>query len=176
MKRHITSIVSAALVALTLIGCKPTEKNYKAAYDAANAKREQAAAEQMRPATGLLSDDGPQMKVVEGDTIYVDRQRLRDLDGKTMTGKWAVAVGVFKMDTNAKASVEAMKQKGFSDAAVAKVGGQRFYVMLRQCRDPRFRHHLLEGVPSGLSRLSLRRPPRRSRPDCPLIRNPDPTT
>lgn len=129
MKRHITSIVSAALVALTLIGCKPTEKNYKAAYDAANAKREQAAAEQMRPATGLLSDDGPQMKVVEGDTIYVDRQRLRDLDGKTMTGKWAVAVGVFKMDTNAKASVEAMKQKGFSDAAVAKVGGQRFYVI-----------------------------------------------
>lgn len=129
MKRHVLHYVSAALVALTLIGCKPTENNYKSAYDAAKAKREQAAAEQMRPATGLLSDDGPQLRILDGDSIFVDRQRLRTPDGKPMPGKWAVAVGMFKMDTNAKATVDAIKQNGFPDAVVAKASGQRFYAL-----------------------------------------------
>ena len=69
--------ISAAMVALMFVGCKPTENNYKAAYDAAVSKRQEVAKEQMRPASGLMSDDGPQLRVVDGDSVYVLRERSR---------------------------------------------------------------------------------------------------
>lgn len=125
--RHILISISAALAALIFVGCKPTENNYRAAYDAALAKRQQAAEEQMRPATGLLSDDGPQMRVIDGDTLYVTRERLRLADGSEPQGKWAVAVGMFKMDTNAKAAASAVRDKGFTGATHVKTTGGRYY-------------------------------------------------
>ena len=130
MKRKIMICISAALAALMFVGCKPTEKNYKAAYDAALAKRQEAAAEQMRPATGLLSDDGPQLRVVDGDTVYVLKERIRMLDGAQVPGHWAVAVGVYKMDTNAKASAADLRAKGFPKALVARAGGAKYYTVV----------------------------------------------
>ena len=107
------------MVALMFVGCKPTEKNYKAAYDAALARRQEAAKEQMRPAPGVL-------RVVEGASVYVLRERLRLLDGTRLPGKWSVCVGVFKMDTNAKAAVEDMRAEGYMDAVVAKASGSPY--------------------------------------------------
>lgn len=129
MRRYLICLASAAAVALAFVGCKPTEQGYRAAYDAAKAKREQVAAEQMRPATGLLSDEGPQLRVVDGDSLFVDKVRLRALDGSRLAGKWAVAIGVFKMDTNAKATVEAVREQGFPNAVAAKAQGGRYYAL-----------------------------------------------
>lgn len=115
----------------TLIGCKPTEANYKSAYDSALQKREQAAKEQMRPATGLLSDDGPQLRILNGDSIYVDHVRLLREDGSHFSnGKWAIAVGKFKMDTNAKSSAKAIVEKGFPEAVMAKASGGRYFTII----------------------------------------------
>lgn len=125
-------MISAAVAALMLVvaaGCKPTEKNYKAAYDAAVQKRQQAADEQMRPATGLLSDDGPQRRVVDGDTVYVLRERILALDGSALSGKWGVAVGVFKIDTNAKAAASDLRGQGCPGAIPAKARGGKFYTL-----------------------------------------------
>ena len=58
---------------------------------------------------------------------YVLRERLRLLDGTRLPGKWSVCVGVFKMDTNAKAAVEDMRAEGYMDAVVAKASGSRYY-------------------------------------------------
>lgn len=121
--------ISAAMVALMFVGCKPTENNYKAAYDAAVSKRQEVAKEQMRPATGLMSDDGPQLRVVDGDSVYVLRERLRTLDGERIPARWLVAVGVYKMDTNAKASVGALHAGGFPEAFAAKATGGRHFAV-----------------------------------------------
>lgn len=122
-------IVCAAFVAHTFISCKTTEKNYKAAYDAALSKREQAAKEQMRPASGLLSDDGPMLKVVNGDTLFVSNDRVFNLDGSRNTARYFLAIGVFKMDTNARAGAEALKNEGFPKAAAMKAPGGRFFTI-----------------------------------------------
>lgn len=127
--------VSAALVALTLVGCKPTENNYKQAYDAALQKRQQAAEEQMRPASGLLSDDGPQLRVVDGDSIYVLSQRLVLFDGSRLPGRWALAVGAFKMDTNAKASASDMADNGYKKAVAAKGADGKWYTVITTSTD-----------------------------------------
>lgn len=113
-----------------LAGCKPTENNYRKAYDAARAKREAAAAENMLPATGLLSDDGPQLRVWKGDTVFVDRQLLRDAKGSKAPEEWYVAVGVYKMHTNAEANAERLAAGGWKDAAAYKSGGDRWYAVV----------------------------------------------
>lgn len=117
------------MAALMLVSCKPTEKNYRTAYDAALRKRAEVAEQQMRPATGLLSDDGPQLRVVDGDSVFVLRERLRHLDGSRPGGHWAVAVGVFKIDTNAKASASDLAAAGWKSAMPAKVPGGDFYAL-----------------------------------------------
>lgn len=129
MKIRYSIIVSAATAALMLVGCKPTEKNYRTAYEAALQKREQAAREQMRPATGLLSDDGPQLRMLGNDSVYVQKERMFTLDGKRLRGGWAVAVGLFKIDTNAKASARDLQTAGISRAFPAKVSGGRYYAV-----------------------------------------------
>lgn len=121
--------MSAALAALMFVGCKPTEKNYKEAYDAALARRREAAAEQMRPATGLLSDDGPQLRVMDGDSVFLLRERLYELDGSPVRGRWSVAVGLFRMDTNAKAAAGILRQKGFHEAKAVKSKGGKYYAV-----------------------------------------------
>lgn len=128
-KINITKCIGAAIVALMFVGCKPTEANYKKAYDAALAKREKVAQEQMRPATGLMSDYGPQLRVVDGDTIYVVNEMLRFEDGIKPSGRWAVAVGLFKMDTNAKASASDLRELGFPEAVMGRAQGDKYYTL-----------------------------------------------
>lgn len=122
--------ISAAIVALMFISCKPTENNYRKAYDAAQAKREQAAAEQMRPASGLLSDDGPSLKVIDGDSIYVLRERLRLPDGKKPAGEWGIAVALFKMSTNAVATAENLRAEGWDEAVNVNASRDRHYTII----------------------------------------------
>ena len=88
----------ACVASVLLTGCKPTERNYRAAYDAALAKRQAEAELRMLPASGLMSDDGPQLKIVNGDSLYVVKERLKAAPGDTLPSSgWAVGVGVYKI-------------------------------------------------------------------------------
>lgn len=121
----------ASVLVLLLAGCKPTEKNYRSAYDAAKAKREAANAEAMIPATGLLSDDGPQMRIMEGDTLFIANDRLRRVpvnDSVPQLDTYNVAVGVYKMNTNARASAVRLEDKGYR-AHAAQTTGDRWYTI-----------------------------------------------
>ncbi|MDE7412268.1 MAG: SPOR domain-containing protein [Muribaculaceae bacterium] len=127
MKKELI-ILGASL--LLLVGCKPTENNYRSAYEAAKNKREAANAEAMMPATGLLSDDGVMRKVVDGDTVYVSRDRLRrDSVSSRILNTYNVAVGVFKMNTNARAQAAALREAGYKDAIAVETTGDRWYTI-----------------------------------------------
>ena len=117
------------LALLVLAGCKPTERGYQQAYDAAKQKREQVQRENMLPAEGLQSDEGPQQRVISGDTVYVDRQRLRTEEGQPLPKSWYVAVGVYKMNTNAKANAARLREKGWKEAQAVKGQQGRWYTM-----------------------------------------------
>lgn len=133
MKKIISAIMSAALVALMFIGCKPTERNYQQAYDAALRQREKAVQEQMLPATGLLSDDGPQLRIVDGDSIFVLRERIfREGERHPLSG-WAVAVGKYKMATNARANAETLREEGVTEAIPVRAAAERWYAVAAVC-------------------------------------------
>ena len=109
-----------------LVGCKPTEKNYRAAYDAALNKRAQAA--ESVAADGLISDDAPRRIVIGGkDYSVIDENVKADSDDDTL-GKVLVAVARFKMPTNARAGAEALREKGYG-AVAARAMGEKWYII-----------------------------------------------
>lgn len=167
MKKKTVMIKSVALSVTLLFGfslltgCKPTEQGYRAAYDAAKQKREAAMAEMMIPASGLLSDDGPQRRVVDGDTLFVTKERVRDADGGRLP-LWLLAVGSFKMDTNAKAQASALG----GPATVARGEGDRWYCVADTASD-------LKGIISAQKRFMKKHPdyPYIGLPASPVIIN-----
>lgn len=122
------AIIATVMISV-LGGCKPVEKHYKSAYDAAIEKREAAMAEQMIPATGLLSDDGPQQRIVDGDTLFVVRERLSGYEGATVPRGWLIAVGQYKMNTNAIANVGDLQREGYKNAQAVRTTGGRWYAI-----------------------------------------------
>lgn len=129
MKRFFKYVVLSAFGMIFLSACKPTENNYRQAYDAAKAKREAANADAMIPASGLLSDDGTSLKIVNGDSLYVSRDRLRlDPENPDILKAYNVAVGVYKMNTNARAQAAALAEKGY-DAHAVMTTGDRWYAL-----------------------------------------------
>ena len=118
----------AALSAVVLAGCKPTEKNYREAYDAAVARREKSLADAGDDAVGLTTDDGPRTVVVDGDTLHILSRRLSPADGGGALHPVNVAVGEFSMNTNARSGAESLASRGYA-SRVARGEGDRWYTI-----------------------------------------------
>ena len=67
-KRIPIPVIAAGVLLLVAYGCKPTEKNYRAAYDAALAKRTKAAAE-LAEYPGLTDETTPRLTPVGADSV-----------------------------------------------------------------------------------------------------------
>ena len=95
-------------------GCKPTEKGYKTAYDAALNKRK-AALEDMNlqmQTSELQEIDGMQLKEVDGVKVFLMRQNLKPVEEATeIPGVYNVAVGMYKMSTNCLAQVKDLREE-----------------------------------------------------------------
>lgn len=126
MRKFRNIIIIAGIGAIALTACKPTEKNYRSAYDVAVNKREKAA--EALAADGLVAEDAPRSQVVGGDTLYFVNEVLKVDDGSTPLKALNVAVGVFKMNTNARSGALALKDKGY-DARAARALGDKWYIL-----------------------------------------------
>lgn len=119
------------LFLLLLMGaCKPTEKGYQAAYDAAREKRQAALADidVNIPAGAIQQVGGPQLKEVEGSQVYVQNLRLKAEGEPKPSGKYCVAVAQYKMPTNARAQATDLSNEGYT-AFVAKDTEGMYYTI-----------------------------------------------
>lgn len=112
-------------------GCKPTEKNYKAAYDAALAKRqaEQNDPDMNLPVSGYHTMDSPQVKRIGDKDYYYQFVRLRPLADSVKMHAYNVAVAVYKMPTNCEAQVADLRELGYNSFG-AKSADDRYYVLI----------------------------------------------
>lgn len=128
MKKILLTVALA--IVFFLPGCKPTEKGYKAAYDAALNKRE-AVKEDIDvdlPEGAIQSVDGPQLREVDGVKVYVYNLRIRPTeDGKKLPAEYNIAVGSYKMNTNCRAQVETLINEGYENAFEAKDADGMYY-------------------------------------------------
>lgn len=123
MKKTILCIGLLTLLA----GCKPTEKGYRQAYDAALAKRQQQI-ENSLPVEGLISDEAPRQIAVGEKKYRVSDEGIRVEGSEKMQRGVYVAVSAFKMPTNARAEAEALRKEGY-DANAARTISDRWYVV-----------------------------------------------
>ncbi|MCH5233323.1 MAG: hypothetical protein J1E78_06740 [Muribaculaceae bacterium] len=126
---YLLSIFATILVLLG--GCKPTERGYKAAYDAALNKREAARQEidVDLPLGAFQQVDGPQLRTFEGVEVYVMNQRITPVqDGSKLPGQYNVAIGEYKMVTNSRSQAADLKEEGM-DAFAAKTVDGKYYTI-----------------------------------------------
>lgn len=116
---------------LALTGCKPTEKNYKSAYDAALAKNkaEQTDPDLNLPSGGFQRLGEPEKRELDGITYLYKFQRLNPFESGIELQRYGVAVALYKMPTNCRAQVANLKEEGY-EAVGAKSSDGEFYVLL----------------------------------------------
>ena len=117
-------ILGASL--LVLPACKPSEKNYRAAYDIATSKKQ--AEEDDLAKEGLTSTDAPTMRIVEGDTLYFKSVPLSPENKKAKRYTYSLVVDQFKMPTHARSSAAVIREKGFEAEAAKSTGGRWFVI------------------------------------------------
>lgn len=161
--KKILIVIMFAMALLGFTGCKPTEKNYKAAYDAARQKRQavqEQDAELVIPGGVLQQADAPVARVIGGDTVRYIVERLKVIDGTEQTiHRYNVAVSKYKMKTNCSAQVSDLVSRGYEAFGARNVDGE-FYVIAgsydnlgeavafdRTFRE-RERNHVYSGLPS----------------------------
>ncbi|MCM1152939.1 MAG: SPOR domain-containing protein [Muribaculum sp.] len=136
MMKRIKTVLLIAAASLYIIGvggCKPTEKNYKAAYEAADAKR-RADLEQRGLGNMTLQNDlniSKRPVGEKGDSIWICHDLLTleadEISGLS-EGRYGVAVAMFRMPANANAMSEDLRSRGMK-AAVGKSGNGKWFVL-----------------------------------------------
>ncbi len=123
-----------SLVALGMLySCKPTEKGYRQAYEAAKSKRDKVDPEEALLTGGhkLLNEEATNWKVLAGDSLQVQHMFLKPTDGVEwpQKGPYRLAVAMFKMTTNANSMLDDLKKKGSLTPVVATDGKDRYYII-----------------------------------------------
>ena len=116
---------------VALGGCKPTEKNYKSAYDAAVAKRqaENNDPDLNLPADGYKRIGDPDKMTVNGKSYDYLFSRIMPLEEGRELKPYNVAVAVYKMPTNCVAQAQDLRSAGYQ-AFGGKTGDDRYYVII----------------------------------------------
>lgn len=143
-----------------LVGCKPTEKNYREAYEAAQSKKKQAEAA-LGIDVPLQQDNGISLRKIGNDSVWVSHELVKaepdDVDNsrrETMKGKYGIAISRYRMPTNAKAQMEDLRARGY-DAFLAGNGSDRWYVIIAVEEQMRDAAAKINELPIGQAPLTL---------------------
>lgn len=139
-----------AVTAMTLCAaCKPSEANYKMAYE--SAKQKQLTGDSLIDA-GLTDQQRPRLMVFGGDTLPV----VTDYVGYTKDGgadtnraivkRYCVVVGKFKQVFNARSMRERLNAQGYSNAFVLHNNMKDYFVIAASTRDHHEARMLLDSI------------------------------
>lgn len=103
---------------LLAAGCKPTERNYQAAYDAAQSHRQAAVADEAALSGGreLSRFEGPSLRRDGDREYYWQGVRVRpEGEGapEGAQGRYLVAVGKYRMASNPRAQSADLRSEGW---------------------------------------------------------------
>lgn len=113
--------------------CKPTEKNYRQAYEAAKAKREYVDpdADLMMGGHKLLDEESSNWKVLGTDTLEIRHFYMKPVGVEKWPneGPYRLAVAMFKMNTNANSLLADIKKRTTQHPVVATDSKDRHYII-----------------------------------------------
>ena len=140
MKKYSILLIAGAMAALSLGSCKPTETNYRQAYE--------AAAEQRRESTGLDSTIYGRIRnsavtswlVVNGDSLPMRKEYIGYTDGggssRDNVKRYNVVVGQFRQVFNAKQMRQRLIDNGYDSAMIVHTREPLYYVVTSTASTP----------------------------------------
>lgn len=133
MKTQIRIILTLFLLLPMLYSCKPTEKGYQQAYDAAKSKREQKDPDEDLLTGGhkLLSEEASNWRIIDADSLQLQHKFLKPVkDSKwPQAGPYRLAVAMFKMTTNANSMLADLKNGRSLTPVLATDGKDTYYII-----------------------------------------------
>lgn len=122
-------IAAVTVVAAIAVSCKPTEANYKAAYDIAQEARR---ADEYTSVAGFVREGDPVWRKVGNDSVLVKQQPLARLEGDSLQMRTLnVAIASYGMKANAVAHKNNLSSAGY-DARVLLNGDDKYLVIAAQ--------------------------------------------
>ncbi|MDE6741771.1 MAG: hypothetical protein K2J58_05525 [Muribaculaceae bacterium] len=133
MKTTIKALLMICLLGGLLPSCKPTEKGYRQAYEAAKSKREQKDPDEDLLTGGhkLLSEEASNWRVIAGDSLQLEHKFLKPVAGSAwpQSGPYRLAVAQLKMTTNANSMLSDLKKEGSLTPVIATDGKDTYYII-----------------------------------------------
>lgn len=133
MRIKIRVSLTLLLLFSVLYGCKPTEKGYRQAYEAAKNKREQKDPDEDLLTGGhrLLSEEASNWRVIDGDSLQLQHKFLKPIgDAKwPQEGPYRLAVAMLKMTTNANSMLADLRKGRSLTPVVASDGKDTYYII-----------------------------------------------
>ncbi len=130
LSKVILSCLIAGGTMMMLPGCKPTEANYRKAYDTAKQKKQKEVTDPDIDLHNLTREDLPTRVKVDNDSAYVRQEALR-LHAQGPAGPlhpYCVAVGKYRMPTNAEADAEALRTQGYNAFLILNTRSEYYVV------------------------------------------------
>lgn len=144
---NLTIAAGCCLLLLAGSGCKPTEKGYRQAYDAAKAKREYVDpdAELLTGGHKLLDEKATNWKIIGSDTLQVQHMALTPEEGShwPQSGPYRLAVAKFKMNTNSRSLLRDITGKAGITPVMASDGKGGHYIIAGSATYPDSLAHVL---------------------------------
>lgn len=126
-------IIISILFATLATGCKPTERNYQEAYEAAIRKKQIESEDKDLniPGGKLESLDGPKQRDIGGDNFNIEAGWLKYIgdDEIFRISRYNVAVARYKMRVNCEAQIEDLKKEGYKSYILENREGYYFAVI-----------------------------------------------
>lgn len=133
IKMKIRAMLTLCVLLTMLAACKPTEKGYRQAYEAAKSKREQADPDNDVLTGGhrLLTDGATQWKVLDGDSLELQHKFIKPEKDTPwpQSGPYRLAVAMLKMSTNANSMLADLKKGRHLTPTIATDGKDTYYII-----------------------------------------------
>ncbi|MDE6266580.1 MAG: SPOR domain-containing protein [Muribaculaceae bacterium] len=153
-------IVITLLVMGFLTACKPSEKNYRAAYEAAKAKEAVTPMEETIYAN-IRKEARHGSAVVDGDTIPMTTEYVSfttQAGGNVLDfHKYNIVVAQFKQLFNAKAMMSRTVEAGYASAFVVQTREPLYYVVACSVKTPSEARMALDSIRSE-NRIPMKEP------------------
>lgn len=136
MKRY---LIAACVAALAFTGCKTTEANYKAAYEAAKQKNEETRGIEGTVYEKIRNEAIESRLIVKNDSIPMSTVQVkiaRQTASPDSVKRYSLVVNQFKQVFNATSQMNRLRSEGYPEAFLLETAEPLYYVVASSFDSP----------------------------------------
>ncbi len=130
--------IPAVIAMMAMTGCKTTEANYRAAYEAARQKNEESRGIEGTIYERIRNEAIGSRLIADSDTVPMSTVQVKIAAGSAtpeQVKQYSIVVNQFKQIFNARSLMERLRAGNYPDAFLLETGEPLYYVVAATCDD-----------------------------------------